>query len=54
MALRKKYTLSSFTKNDILGNNNTIKVTQDQMPTLQLDNLFVINMEFQDLMSTDS
>ena len=47
MALRKKYTLSKFSKDEFLG-GNTANETKKQMPSLQLDNLFVMTMDFMD------
>ena len=52
MALRKNYTLSKFTKDEFMG--NSMKETKTQMPALQLDNLFVITMDFMELKSSES
>ena len=52
MALRKNYTLSKFTKDEFMG--NTVKETKTQMPSLQLDNLFVLTMEYKDTQSNET
>ena len=44
MALRKKYTLSKFSKDEFLG--ITTGQASIEMPSLQLENLFVVNMDF--------
>ena len=52
MALRKKYTLSKFDKDSFLG--YTGDAAKRQMPSLQLESLFVINMDFVDVKAASS
>ena len=46
MALRKKYSLSTFQKDEILG--STASSSKRQMQSLDFENLFVITMDYLD------
>jgi len=51
MALRKKYTLSKFSKDEFLG--NTTGRASVELPSLQLENLFVISMDFSEAKTSE-